>query len=68
MRKPGIELLKLHLNSNSKVVLPQDNLPGTSFLYENGFKEHSKAKRMTLGRNTKVKFENIYNRIGGYIG
>lgn len=66
--KAGIELLKLHLKSNDKVVLPKNNLAAISFLYDNGFKEHNTAKRMTLGQNAKVKFENIYNRIGGHIG
>lgn len=67
-QQAGIELLKLHLKSHNKVVLPKDNHTGTSFLYEHGFKEYSKAKRMTLGENRNVQFENIYNRIGGYIG
>lgn len=64
----GIELLKFHLRINTKVALPKDNLIGVSFLYSNGFKEFRKAKRMTLGKRTNVRFENIYNRIAGNIG
>lgn len=64
----GIELLKFHLSTTTKVAFPKANLAGISFLYENGFKEFSKAKRMTLGKKKEVKFENIYNRIGGNIG
>jgi len=66
--RAGIGLLKFHLKTNTKVVLPKDNLIGVSFLYENGFKEFKSAKRMTLGKKRNVKLENIYNRIGGNIG
>ncbi len=64
----GVDLLKFHLSKNSKVVLPKDNLAGISFLYESGFREFSKAKRMRLGRKRDVRFEHIYNRIAGNIG
>lgn len=64
----GIELLKLHLKSNQKVVLPKDNSTAIDFLYENGYKEFSTAKRMRLGSPTSLMLKNIYNRIGGNIG
>ena len=64
----GMELLKLHLRSNEKVVFPKDNLVATNFLYKLGFKECLTAKRMRLGKKRSVKLENIYNRIGGNLG
>ena len=64
----GMELLNFHLQSNEKVVLPQENLTALNYLYKNGFKEFSTGKRMRLGKKRAVKLENIYNRIGGNLG
>lgn len=64
----GIELLKLHLQSNEKVIFPIDNLWAADFLYHNGFKEYDAVKRMRLGKIRPLKLENIYNRIAGYVG
>lgn len=64
----GIELLRLHLNTNNKVAFPKDNLHAATFLYEKGFKEFRTAKRMRLGKSSNVRLSNIYNRIAGNIG
>ena len=64
----GIELLKLHLQSNNKIAFPKDNLVATNYLNEQGFREFSTGKRMRIGKKRNVKLENIYNRIGGNLG
>ncbi|MHC8950425.1 GNAT family N-acetyltransferase [Sphingobacterium hungaricum] len=66
--KAGVELLKLHLKSLDTVVFPKENKVALDFLYANGYKEYHIAKRMTLGAERQVKFENMYNRIGGNVG
>jgi N-acetylglutamate synthase-like GNAT family acetyltransferase len=64
----GLELLKLHLKSNQKIVFPKDNLVAASYLHQYGFKEMLTGKRMRLGKKREVNFKNIYNRIGGNLG
>jgi GNAT superfamily N-acetyltransferase len=64
----GLALLKFHLASGDMAVFPKDNLIATTYLYENGNKEVSTGKRMRLGEKRPVKFDNIYNRIGGNLG
>ncbi|MGZ8540684.1 MAG: GNAT family N-acetyltransferase [Chitinophagaceae bacterium] len=64
----GLELSKLHLQSNEKIVFPKDNVVATNYLYENCFKETLTGKRMRLGKKRHVNFQNIYNRIGGNLG
>jgi hypothetical protein len=64
----GIELMKLHLQTNSKIAFPKDNLVSKNYLYERGFKEFSTGRRMRIGKKRNVSFENIYNRIGGNLG
>ena len=64
----GIELLKLHLQSNNKIAFPKDNLAATNYFYERGFKEFSTGKRMRVGKMRNVRFENVYNRVGGNLG
>jgi GNAT superfamily N-acetyltransferase len=64
----GIELLKVHFNTNDKVAFPKDNLYAATFLHERGFKEIRTAKRMILGKPRNVILSNIYNRIAGNIG
>ncbi|MDR2920857.1 MAG: GNAT family N-acetyltransferase [Tannerella sp.] len=66
--KAGIELLKLHLQYNNRVVIPQENLVARKFLEETGVGEVKAIKRMRLGEERKVLFANIYNRIGGNVG
>ena len=64
----GIELLKLHLQHNDRVVIPKENLTAQKFLQEVGFEEVKSIKRMRLGKERKLQFANIYNRIGGNVG
>ena len=64
----GIELLKLHLKHNNRVVIPKENNVAQRFLQKTGFGEVKVIKRMRLGNERKVRFANIYNRIGGKVG
>lgn len=64
----GIELLKLYLKYNNRVVIPQENYSAHRFLEETGIGEVKAIKRMRLGEERKVQFANIYNRIGGNVG
>lgn len=64
----GIELLKLHLKQNERVVIPKNNHAAQKFLEETGFGEMNVIKRMRLGEERKVQFAKIYNRIGGNVG
>jgi len=64
----GIELLKLHLTHNERVIVPKENSVARKFLQETGFGEVKRIKRMRLGNERKVQFANIYNRISGSIG
>ena len=64
----GIELLKLHLKYNNRVVIPIENNFAQIFLQKTGFREVKVIKRMRLGDERKVRFSNIYNRIGGKVG
>ncbi|HCO67248.1 MAG TPA: hypothetical protein DIT04_05760 [Dysgonomonas sp.] len=64
----GIELLKLHLKDNDRVVIPQENHTARKFLEETGEGEIKAIKRMRLGKEREVQFSNIYNRIGGNVG
>jgi hypothetical protein len=64
----GLELLKLHLNSNEKAAFPADNLFAKDFLYSKGFKEYYTEKHMRRGNSRPIKLGNIYNRVGGNTG
>lgn len=64
----GLALLQFHISSGSSLVLPQNNIDATSFLYDAGYTAYRSAKRMYLGEDIPVKFSAIYNRIGGNIG
>ena len=64
----GIELLKLHLQNNDRIVIPKENLVAQKFLQEVGFENVKSIKRMRLGEERKVQFANVYNRIGGNFG
>jgi len=64
----GIELLKLHLKDNDRIVIPQENNAARKFLEETGVGEVKAIKRMRLGIQREVRFSNIYNRISGAIG
>lgn len=64
----GIELLKLHLKDNDRVVIPEENHVARKFLEETGVGEVKTVKRMRLGKERNIRFSNIYNRIGGNVG
>ena len=64
----GLALVNLHLQSKEKIAFPKDNKVVTTYLYERGFREFSRGKRMRIGKKRNVRFENIYNRIGGNLG
>ncbi|MDR2967136.1 MAG: GNAT family N-acetyltransferase [Methanobacteriaceae archaeon] len=64
----GNELLKIHLNNNDKVVLPENNIFSIKFLKNNGFYQNLTATRMRLGLKRPVQYEKIFNRIGGNLG
>ncbi|MFA5833347.1 MAG: GNAT family N-acetyltransferase [Bacteroidota bacterium] len=67
-KSAGIALLQLHLQSNERVVFPKNNVAVKNYLNGKGFQEVLTGKRMRLGKKRDVKFENIYNRIGGNLG
>lgn len=64
----GIELLKLHLKNNDRVVIPQENHIARKFLKETGVGRVIAIKRMRLGKERKMELSNIYSRIAGNIG
>jgi len=64
----GNELLKIHLNSNDKVVLPENNIFSIKFLKDNGFHQNLTGTRMRLGLKRLVRYKKIFNRIGGNLG
>jgi hypothetical protein len=64
----GNELLKVHINNNNKVVLPENNIDSIEFLKNNGFYQNFTTTRMRLGLKRPVQYEKIFNRIGGNLG
>lgn len=64
----GIELLKLHLTNNDKVVFPIDNTFALQLMTQHSFAFFRKAKRMRLGIKRDWIPSSIYNRIGGNLG
>ena len=64
----GNELLKIHINSNDKVVLTEHNLSTIKFLKNSGFDQYLTGTRMILGLKRPVQYEKIFNRIGGNLG
>ncbi|MBK9636888.1 MAG: GNAT family N-acetyltransferase [Bacteroidetes bacterium] len=64
----GIELLKLHLSNNDKIVFPIDNISALQFMKQNSLEPFRKAKRMRLGAKRDWNPSTIYNRIGGNLG
>lgn len=64
----GIELLKLHLTNNDKVVFPIDNTSALQFMMLHSFEYFRKAKRMRLGAKRDWNPSTIYSRIGGNLG
>jgi len=66
--RAGIELLNLKIGTTERIVLPRENITGREFLIENGFREIMTAKRMVYGLPFEWKPENLFSRIGGYLG
>jgi GNAT superfamily N-acetyltransferase len=64
----GLSLLRMHLNNHERLVLPKDNDVVIHFLYSLGYKECRIAKRMSFGKPVQVKYDCMYNRIGGNVG
>ncbi len=64
----GIELMRFKYAEIDKAVLPAENIQGTEFLIENGFKDVSKGYRMILGEDIHWHPEKIFSRIGGNFG
>ena len=64
----GIELLKLHLSKNDKVVFPIENTFALQFMMQHSFEFFRKAKRMRLGIKREWVASSIFNRIGGNLG
>ena len=64
----GIELLKLHLSKNDKVVFPIDNTSALHFMMQSSFEYFRTAKRMRLGLKRDWMAFAIYSRIGGNLG
>lgn len=64
----GLELLKLHLKSTNRLSLPKDTTVVLDFLNRLGHTPFKTAKRMSVGVKHSVKYDQIYNRIGGNIG
>ncbi len=64
----GIELLKLHLTNNDKIVFTIDNTSALQFMMQHSFEYFRKAKRMRLGIKRDWIPSSIFNRIGGNLG
>ncbi len=61
-------LLKGIIDTNMKVVMPQNNQNGKNFLENQGFKVTNTGTRMRFGVKRNVKLNKIFNRIGGNLG
>ena len=66
--KVGIELMKFRLKSFNKAILPINNTIGNNFLLAQNHTPHKTERRMRYGKERKVQFDKIYNRIGGKLG
>lgn len=67
-KKAGIELLRMKMSRDKKVVLPSENEAAREFLVENGYKESSRMRRMVYGDTFEWEPQNVYSRIGGNLG
>lgn len=67
-KEAGLELLKIAVNRKSRIVLPRENNTALSFLLDNGYYCSNRARRMIYGPAFSWIPENLYNRIGGYLG
>ena len=64
----GIALMQERLLENEIATLPVDNLEAIQFLTELQFTPQRTLKRMVLGGKRNWEPQNLYNRVGGYIG
>jgi hypothetical protein len=64
----GTELLKMKISKKQKIVFPAENEIARKFLLENGFQEKNRVRRMVFGCEFEWHPQNIYSRIGGYLG
>ncbi len=64
----GLDLLAVKIQTSSSVVLPSENKKAVDFLLNNGFFETRKANRMVFGKGFQWEPQNIFSRIGGYMG
>lgn len=64
----GIALMQTRLLDNEIATLPVDNLEAIKFLKDLQFTPQRILKRMVLGEKRKWEPQNLYNRVGGYVG
>jgi predicted N-acetyltransferase YhbS len=65
----GKALLGIRMKEKEAIVLPEQNLLGTGFLMDHGFKEfHEPGMRMYLGENLHWQPSKIFGRIDGAFG
>ena len=67
-KNAGIELLKIRLRSNNKLVFPSENIIAQKFMENLGYREYKKAWRMRIGKDKPIKLEAIFSRINGSLG
>ncbi len=64
----GISLMQERLLENEIAILPIDNLNAIQFLKELQCTPQRTLKRMILGEKRNWEPQNLYNRVGGYVG
>lgn len=64
----GIALMQQRLLDNDIATLPVDNLEAIQFLKSLHFTPQRTLKRMYLGEKRIWEPQNLYNRVGGYVG
>lgn len=64
----GLELLKLHLNTKSTCVLPEENYAAIEHLRSDGFEYVKQGARMSIGRTLLFQPKMLYSRIAGNVG
>lgn len=67
--KVGIELLKYkHFLKECRSIVPEINKSAILFFKQNKFIQFNRVSRMFLGNKLDWHQENVYSRVGGYIG
>lgn len=64
----GTALLQKHLQFRTEVIIPATNKVAQQLVLAHGGVEERRPTRMIMGKPLRVKFEYIYNRIGGNKG